>query len=149
MSAIDTILENARQRARQSNLPYAGAVTPSEAQTLRESANAVIVDVRSKAELDFVGRIPGSVEIEWKSWPGMKPNPEFLAQLKAGVPVDAKVMFICRSGARSHDAATAAAGAGYQAAFNLLEGFEGDRDGAGHRNTVGGWRASGLPWTQS
>lgn len=149
MSTTDAILENARQRARQSNLPYAGAVTPTEAQTLRESANGVIVDVRSKAELDFVGRIPGSVEIEWKSWPGMKPNPDFLAQLKAAVPVDAKVMFICRSGARSHDAATAAAGAGYQAAFNLLEGFEGDRDGAGHRNTVGGWRATGLPWTQS
>lgn len=149
MLATDSVLEKAMQRARQSGLPYAGAVTPAEAQTLRESANAVIVDVRSKAELDFVGRIPGSVEIEWKSWPGMKPNPDFLPQLKVAVPVDATVMFICRSGARSHDAATAAAAAGYKSAFNLLEGFEGDRDGAGHRNTVGGWRASGLPWTQS
>jgi rhodanese-related sulfurtransferase len=145
----DEILEKSAQRARQLNLPYAGAATPVEAQALRDAAGAVIVDVRSRAELDFVGRIPGSVEIEWKSWPGMQPNPDFLPQLLHAVPKEAKVLFICRSGARSHDAATAAAAAGYAQAFNVLEGFEGDRDPAGHRNTVGGWRAAGLPWTQS
>ena len=58
-------------------------------------------------------------------------------------------MFICRSGARSHEAALAAQSAGYGSVFNVLEGFEGDRDASGHRNTVGGWRAAGLPWTQS
>ncbi len=148
MPKIDAIIEKAAQRAQQSKLPYAGALLPAEAQEMRESANAVIVDVRSKAELDFVGRIPGSIEIELKTYPGMKPNPDFLPQLKAAVPLASKVMFICRSGARSHDAASAATAAGY-AAFNVLEGFEGDRNPAGHRNTVGGWRAAGLPWTQS
>jgi rhodanese-related sulfurtransferase len=142
------ILEQARQRASQSGLPYAGALLPAEAQSLRE-AGAVIVDVRSRAELDFVGRIPGSVEIELKTYPGMQPNPKFTEQLKQAVPADAKVMFICRSGARSHEAALAATAAGYAQVFNVLEGFEGDRDGGGHRNTVGGWRAAGLPWTQS
>lgn len=149
MSKSDEILEKAAQRARQLNVPYAGAALPAEAQLLRESAGAVIVDVRSRAELDFVGRIPGSVEIEWKSWPGMKPNPDFLQQLKQSVPASAAVMFICRSGARSHDAALAAMNAGYRSVFNVLEGFEGDRDPAGHRNSIGGWRAAGLPWTQS
>jgi rhodanese-related sulfurtransferase len=149
MSDSEAILEKSRQRAQQSGLAYAGALLPVEAQTLRESAGAVIVDVRSRAELDFVGRIPGSVEIELKTYPGMKPNPNFLQQLKQAVPPDAKVMFICRSGARSHDAATAAKVAGYNSAFNVLEGFEGDRDAGGHRNTVGGWRAAGLPWIQS
>ena len=149
MSKINQIIEKAAQRGQQSKLPYAGAVLPAEAQEMRISANAVIVDVRSKAELDFVGRIPGSVEVELKTYPGMKPNADFLQQLKAAVPFDSKVMFICRSGARSHDAATAAAAEGYQAAYNVLEGFEGDRDPAGHRNTVGGWRAAGLPWMQS
>ncbi len=149
MPKTSEILAKAAQRAQQSKLPYAGALLPVEAQEMRESADAVIVDVRSKAELDFVGRIPGSVEIELKSYPGMQPNPDFLPQLKAAVPLASKVMFICRSGARSHDAASAAATAGYAAAFNVLEGFEGDRDPAGHRNTVGGWRAAGLPWMQS
>jgi hypothetical protein len=38
--------------------------------------------------------------------------------------------------------------AGYTA-YNVLEGFEGDKDASGHRNTKGGWRAAGLPWVQS
>ena len=149
MKDSENILDTARQRAHQLGLPYAGALLPAEAQALRESAGAVIVDVRSRAELDFVGRIPGSVEIELKTYPGMQPNPNFLQQLRQAVPTGARVMFICRSGARSHDAASAAKAAGYDAAFNVLEGFEGDRDAGGHRNTVGGWRAAGLPWKQS
>ena len=39
--------------------------------------------------------------------------------------------------------------AGYATCYNVLEGFEGDRDASGRRNTTGGWRAAGLPWTQS
>ena len=39
--------------------------------------------------------------------------------------------------------------AGFTDAYNVLEGFEGDRNEKGHRNTVGGWRAAGLPWAQS
>jgi len=57
-------------------------------------------------------------------------------------------MFLCRSGARSHQAAQAAMQAGYANAYNILEGFEGDKDANGHRNTVGGWRFAGLPWIQ-
>ena len=149
MSKIDAIIETAKQRGQQMKLGYVGALLPTEAQILRETTGAIIVDVRSKAELDFVGRITGSVEIELKTYPGMKPNPDFVSQLTAAVPLATTVMFICRSGARSHEAASAAAAAGYRSAFNVLEGFEGDRDPAGHRNTVGGWRAASLPWSQS
>jgi hypothetical protein len=31
----------------------------------------------------------------------------------------------------------------------VLEGFEGEKDGDEHRNTIGGWRVGGLPWEQS
>jgi rhodanese-related sulfurtransferase len=150
MSEPDQILKAARARAREKDLPYEGALLPAEANSLlAQHPNARLVDVRSRAELDFVGRVPGAVEIEWKSYPGMKPNPDFVKQLKEKVPQDALVMFLCRSGGRSHDTAVAATQAGYSDAYNILEGFEGDRDPAGHRNTVGGWRARGLPWTQS
>ena len=150
MSDPDQILKAARARAREKGLPYEGALLPAEANALREMHPGTrLVDVRSRAELEFVGRVPGAVEIEWKSYPGMKPNPDFVAQLKEKVPQDALVMFLCRSGGRSHDTAVAATEAGYAEAYNILEGFEGDRDGSGHRNTVGGWRARGLPWTQS
>ena len=150
MADGEDILKRAKQRALEMGLPYAGALLPGEANTLlQQQPGAKVVDVRSRAELDFVGRIPGSVEIEWKSYPGMSPNPDFFRQLMQEVPQDAVVMFVCRSGGRSHHAATAAMQAGYGAAFNVLEGFEGDRDSNGHRNTVGGWRAAGLPWVQS
>ena len=150
MPEIDEILQAARARAREMDLPYEGALLPSEAQAiLQQQSTAWLVDVRSRAELDFVGRIPNSVEIEWKTYPGMQPNPKFLDQLAQKVPPEATVMFLCRSGARSHDSAIAAMQAGYRNAYNILQGFEGDRDAAGHRNTVGGWRAQGLPWVQS
>jgi rhodanese-related sulfurtransferase len=150
MATQDEILAEARKRAQAGGLPYAGALLPAEAhQLLRENPKAVLVDVRSRAEWDFVGRVPRAVEIEWKTYPGMRPNESFLQQLESRVPKDAVAMFLCRSGARSHETATVAQRAGYAAAFNVLEGFEGDRDGEGHRNSVGGWRAAGLPWTQS
>jgi rhodanese-related sulfurtransferase len=58
-------------------------------------------------------------------------------------------MLFCRSGVRSHHAAIAVTQAGYTNAYNVLQGFEGDKNPNGQRNTLGGWRAAGLPWKQS
>jgi len=150
MGRLSEILEHAQQRARQQGLPYDGAVTPSEAHELLSLApGAKLVDVRTRAELTWVGRVPGSVDIEWQSWPEGAPNPVFSADLKAQVDPEALVMFICRSGARSHAAAVAAKQAGYTEAYNVMEGFEGDKDPMSHRSSVGGWRKAGLPWLQS
>jgi rhodanese-related sulfurtransferase len=107
-----------------------------------------LVDVRTRAEWDWVGRVPGAIEIEWMLYPGNEPNPHFLAQFKRQVDPEALVMFLCRSGARSNAGATLAANSGFTNAYNILEGFEGDKDANGHRNKVGGWRQAGLPWTQ-
>ena len=148
MADPELIKKIARQRAADLKLPYAGALLPQEANALME-AGAKLVDVRTKAELEWVGRVPGSIAIEWNTWPGGKPNPEFASQLEAQVAKGTPVMFLCRSGGRSHNAATAAAKAGYAEAYNVLEGFEGDKDSGGHRNTSGGWRVAGLPWVQS
>jgi rhodanese-related sulfurtransferase len=150
MTTIRDILARAQQRGKEMDLPYQGAVTPIEAYELVQRApGACIVDVRSRAEWDFVGRIPGAIEIEWKTYPGMKPNPDFLAALERQVDRESMVLFICRSGVRSHDAAALATQRGYRDSYNVLEGFEGDRDGHQHRSTIGGWRAAGLPWVQS
>lgn len=150
MDDVEVILARAKQRAMDNELPYAGALLPKEAFALLECAHgATLVDVRTRAELYWVGRVPGAVAIEWSGYPGGARNPDFLGQLQATVPVTAApVMFLCRSGQRSHHAAVQATGAGYPNCFNVLEGFEGDRDAQGHRNTVGGWRAAGLPWEQ-
>lgn len=149
MGKLSEILAVARTRGQQLNLPYGGALTPREAHEVLQLAPAAkLVDVRTRAEWDWVGRIPGAVEIEWVSYPGNQPNPHFLAQLRHQVDPESLVMFICRSGNRSHYAAIAAQAAGFAEAYNVLEGFEGDKDARGQRNHVGGWRYAGLPWQQ-
>ena len=149
MGKLTEILTLARQRGQALGLPYGGALTPQEAfDLLRLAPGARLVDVRTRAEWDWVGRVPGAVEIEWNQYPGGVRNPNFLAELKRQVSPEAVVMFLCRSGARSDGAARLATEAGYGNCYNILEGFEGDKDANGRRNTVGGWRHSGLPWHQ-
>ncbi|MFA6013898.1 MAG: rhodanese-like domain-containing protein [Gallionellaceae bacterium] len=150
MGKISAILEQAQHRAKLLNLAYSGALLPDEAyEILQIAPGAKLVDVRSKPELDFVGRIPGVVEIEWASYPGMIANPNFMASLQQQVDKEALVMFICRTGARSHNAALAAEQVGYNEVYNVLEGFEGDKNQQEQRNSVNGWRACKLPWVQS
>ena len=148
MSDIDRIKQAAAERGKKQGVGYAGAVTPPEAAALMK-AGAKLVDVRTKPEVLYVGKVPGSVALEWQTYPGNRENPEFLNELATLVRKDEPVMFLCRSGARSHAAAEAATRAGWKEAYNILEGFEGDKDAEQHRGTVGGWRKAGLPWTQS
>ncbi|MDP2882996.1 MAG: rhodanese-like domain-containing protein [Azonexus sp.] len=149
MGKLTEIISLARSRAQALERPYLGELTPQEASDLlRLAPGARIVDVRTRAEWDWVGRVAGAVEIEWNQYPGGVRNPNFVAELKRQVDPEALVMFLCRSGVRSVAAATAATEAGYNACFNILEGFEGDKDASGHRNTIGGWRKAGLPWIQ-
>ena len=150
MDDTSELLNKAHQRAREMRLPYAGALLPAEAYELMQKApGAKLIDVRTRAEWDFVGRIPGSVPIEWQTYPSSQPNPAFLDELSAQTEKDAIVMFLCRSGARSHAAAAAASQIGYARSYNILQGFEGDKDAQGHRASVGGWQFAGLPWVQS
>ena len=150
MTTISATLATAQARAKQANSPYQGALTPAEAAYLLQAAPGTkLVDVRTRAELDWVGRIAGAVEIEWLTYPSMKANEHFLTHLQQQVEKEALVLFICRSGGRSHAAALAATQAGYTTCYNVLEGFEGDVDANKQRNKTSGWRAAGLPWQQS
>ncbi len=143
------ILERAAARARQKGVPYAGLVTPGEAHALMQAGIATIVDVRTRFESEYVGRIPGTPLIEWKALGAAVPDPRFIEQLDALPDKRENLLFLCRSGVRSHAAAAAATAAGHRHAFNILEGFEGDLDDERHRGETGGWRKAGLPWIQS
>lgn len=150
MGKLSETLSLAQERARSLNLAYAGALTPREAwEVLQLAPGAKLVDVRTRAEWDWVGRVPGSVEIEWMLYPGNEPNAHFLAQLQRQVDREALVMFLCRSGARSNAAANLAVASGFTNAYNILEGFEGDLNSQAQRGQRGGWRYRGLPWRQS
>ncbi len=127
---------------------YAGDITPALACRWWQDGQAVLVDIRTSAEIAWVGFVPGAPRVAWKEWPGMAVNPGFDEALRVAVPAGARALMLCRSGIRSIAAARRATELGYEA-YNILEGFEGDPDGTGHRNTIGGWRSLGLPWRQN
>lgn len=138
-------------------MAYAGDLSPEEAFALIEKTpDAVLVDVRTRAEWSYVGTpdLSGlgreAVLIEWVSFPDGARNPRFVDDVAAAtVSSSAPVVFLCRSGVRSVAAAEAATAAGFTAAYNVTEGFEGPSDGSGHRGTAAGWKVRGLPWKQS
>ena len=145
--ATGAILDAAAIRRIELDLPYAGAVTPPEAWQLFARREARIVDVRSAAEVHYVGRVPRALHAEWRGTDA-EPLARFLATLGTLVGADEPVLFLCRSGVRSHHAAAAAAAAGFGRAFNVLEGFEGQRNHVMQRGFIDGWRRHGLPWEQ-
>lgn len=151
MSDTSDLLQRGAQRAEAEALPYAGALTPEEAYALlRENPGARLVDVRTRAEIDWVGRPDVPAEqyalVEWNRYPGGVRNTAFVDELGALVSPDTPVLLLCRSAARSKAAAAAASAAGFTQVYDILEGFEGERDANGHRKSVGGWCFRGLPW---
>lgn len=140
-------------------MSYAGDITPEEAWTLlRDNPEAVLVDVRTDAEWRFVGVADISglgrdvVYVQWSGTDGRR-NENFVDDLLERIPVagtngERPVVFLCRSGNRSIGAAEVATEAGIAPSYNVLDGFEGNLDADGHRGGTG-WRAIGLPWTQS
>lgn len=137
-------------------MPGVPEVSPADAWAALESdPNAVLVDVRTDAEWNFVG-VPDLsplgkqvVLIPWQVFPTMQLNSHFTEHLrKAGVTADSQVYYLCRSGARSLAAGQAAQAAGFPHAYNVADGFEGPVDAEGHRGKLAGWKASDLPWRQ-
>lgn len=142
------------------SLSYAGDISPLSAwEILQSEADAVLVDVRTNAEWAFVG-VPDLTALEkeillmqWQVFPQMARDSAFNEKLdgmlrECRTGMDSAVVFICRSGARSRDAAISLTGAGYRRCYNLAGGFEGDLDANGHRGNVNGWKFAGLPWRQ-
>lgn len=140
---------------------YLADVTPEETwDALSKAQGATLIDVRTAAEWSYVGLPDVSqagaplLRVEWQSFPSGAANPAFVETLSdaldgVGAGRDAPLYFICRSGARSASAAAAMTAAGYARCFNVADGFEGPRDAEGHRGTLAGWKAAGLPWIQS
>ena len=144
---VAAVLAAAAARAREKNLSYAGVLTPAEAAALFEAGAIRIVDTRTRAERDLIGYVPGSIPIEWYDYPGKTRNTRFIDELREAADPAAPVAFLCRSGVRSNHAAALATDNGYRAAYNIVEGFEGDKNAAGQRR-VNGWQVAGLPWRQ-
>ncbi len=131
-------------------------ISPAETwATLERDPAAVLVDVRTDAEWNFVGLPDLSglgkqvVLIPWQLYPGMQVNADFAEHLRqAGLTPENRLYFLCRSGVRSQAAGQAARAAGFPNAFNVADGFEGPVGPDGHRGNTVGWKAERLPWRQ-
>jgi rhodanese-related sulfurtransferase len=154
-TALDELRAIAVERKHRSLL-YAGDVTPQEAYSFLQENEALLLDVRTLPEWQFIGTPDMSstksqfATISWKTYPTFAANPQFLQMLAAikNISKETPIFMICRSGGRSLDAAVAATDAGYRYCFNVIGGFEGEPDSEGHRGTEQGWKAANLPWKQ-
>lgn len=141
---------------RPGDMPYAGDITPEDAYAFLKEHFAFLVDVRTAPEWQFTGMadLTGAkgktAAIAWKQYPDFARNPNFASEVSSlpGITQDTPLLFLCRSGGRSLDAAIAMTAAGYRYCFNIEGGFEGEPDAHGHRGTSQGWKAKKLPWKQ-
>lgn len=127
------------------------SISPTQAHEILDSGSqAVLIDTRTYIEFSFIGHPIGAIHIPLKRPPNWDVLPDFIEQAEKHIPSKSTpVILMCRSGARSMDAAKLLEQAGYQALYNMNEGFEGDKDSNNHRGTLGGWRFHKLPWEQS
>ena len=128
--------------------PNLQQLLPEDAFAMLQEKGVVLIDIRSEIEHFFVGNPKGAINIPWQDAPDFELNPHFLREVAHVAQKEQPILLICRSGHRSIDAGNALIQAGFQQVYNVLEGFEGDRDAAHHRSSVNGWRFRGLPWVQ-
>jgi rhodanese-related sulfurtransferase len=113
-----------------------------------------ILDVRTPGEYVFVGHAPMAMNIPYEFFqPGLKNNKlimpvngNFVAEVQKVFAKTDTLYVMCRSGSRSARATNLLAQAGFTKVYNIIDGFEGDKDKQGQR-TVNGWKNSGAPWT--
>jgi rhodanese-related sulfurtransferase len=133
-----------------------------------ENPDVLLVDVRTQAEVAFLGmpqisdaNIPYMIAEDWNNWNEKKKNFKLTANSgfllamedlvkSKGASKDTKIIVLCRSGSRSAKAANLLTKSGYANVYSVVDGFEGDKaksgDSKGQR-VVNGWKNSGLPWT--
>jgi len=135
---------------------YGGDISPSKTmEMLKSDPTSVLVDVRTFAEWHYVGtpdlRSIGKdiIKIEWRTLPNMDLNEKFVNELENKITdKDQTILFLCRTGGRSREAAITMTAKGYTNCYNIEDGFEGSLDPRMHRGTLSGWKAEKLPWGQ-
>lgn len=139
-------------------------VTAQEAYEMWKSGpeKVKILDCRTPQEYVYVGHAPMAYNIPSKLWTGkwneekkefaLEDNPDFEARAKKIFKTDDTILVMCRSGHRSAESVNRLAEAGFTNAYNIVDGFEGDKikDEESYYNgkrMKNGWRNSGAPWT--
>ena len=121
----------------------------SYAMVMKSPADTFIIDVRTRAEYEFVGHpdLPNGVpNIPYKFYPSWELNIDFVAMVEERYKLDDKLIIICRRGVRAEAAAWLLLKAGFKSVFFMTDSFEGPKGKEGLRN-VSGWKVNGLPYT--
>ena len=116
---------------------------------MESSRDTFIVDVRTKAEYEFVGHpdLPNGVpNIPLKFYPDWNTNTNFVKDVEERYSKDVTLIMLCRSGKRAKKTAEMLLDAGFKRVLYMADSFEGSKDENGHR-TVTGWKVNGLPYT--
>lgn len=139
-------------------------VTAQEAYAMWQASQdkVKILDCRTPEEYVFVGHAPMAHNVpsrfltyafdaDKKDYV-LKANENFVEQVKARFKAEDTILVMCRSGQRSAVSVNLLAEAGFKNVYNIVDGFEGEKEkdkaspNFGKR-TVDGWRNSQAPWT--
>ncbi|MDC0075546.1 rhodanese-like domain-containing protein [Candidatus Thioglobus sp.] len=121
---------------------------------MNKNPEAVLIDVRTRAEHKYVGFPVNSILIPWFDEPDLESDPDaFYASVIAELSnrsdvMDTELILICRSGFRSNEALKCLQSKGFTCVSHVASGFEGDLDENDHRGNLNGWRNDGMPWSQ-
>ncbi len=124
---------------------------------MKNPADTFIIDVRTRAEYEFVGHpdMPNGVaNIPYKFYPSWELNTDFVPKVAERYKPGDTLILICRSGKRAEAAArllldagsTRGTGSTFKTIYYMTDSFEGPKDAQGLR-TVSGWKVNGLPFT--
>ena len=112
---------------------------------IEENPDTVVLDVRTKEELNSVGRINAEelgsktfhvvVSPDLGNW--QDPDPNFVENVKKNISKDKKILVMCAAGGRSMIAANLLEAEGYST-LNISDGYSGNGQDPG-------WKNSGLP----
>ena len=121
---------------------------------MNENPQAVLIDVRTRAEHKYVGFPDNSILIPWFDEPDLESDPDAFyeavidALSNRSDAMDTELILICRSGFRSNEALKCLQSKGFTSVSHVASGFEGDLDENDHRGNLNGWRNDGMPWSQ-
>ena len=121
---------------------------------MNENPEAVLIDVRTRAEHKYVGFPDNSILIPWFDEPDLESDPDTFyesvldALSDRNDAMDTELILICRSGFRSNEALKCLQSKGFTSVSHVASGFEGDLDENDHRGNLNGWRNDGMPWSQ-
>ncbi len=134
-------------------------ISPQQAwEILEAEPQALLLDVRTSMEYEYVGHPLNALHIPWMDAPDWNIDTGFVDKVRQALVKrtgsdqrleSVAILAICRSGKRSQAAAEALACQGFNNLYNIEDGFEGDLDNNKQRNTINGWRFADLPWEQS